>query len=165
MKIDESSLTDLYLSAVRAFPNTTKRQHATQPVEIESIRWTPFVGMKTLFVKGWARNEDRHYNPIILFKGIDYGQNDLQFVASDGKEYSMARLSTEHNDVLVRCNCNDHFWRFRHYNYLDRSLYGPNRKPYESKGIGPPANPLQLPGLCKHLMKMSYVLGESGIFQ
>ena len=67
-KLYESSLSDLYQSAVDAYPKTTLRQHATQPVVITQLHWTPYVGMKTLFVKGIAQNEGKEYSPIILFK-------------------------------------------------------------------------------------------------
>lgn len=160
---NESSLDDLFTSAIRAFPNTTKRQYAVQPIVIETIRWTPFVGMKTLFVKGHARNEDRHYDTIILFKDVDYTNEQVKIKASDGKIYRFAKLSMENTDVLVRCNCQDFKWRFNYYDHLDRSLYGPKRSKYE--GIsGIPANPKKLPGMCKHLMATTKVLNDAGIF-
>lgn len=159
----ETSLNDLYASAVEAFPNTTKRQYATQPIIIEEIRWMPFVGMKTLFVKAEARNEDRHYNPIILFKNVNYGGTGVKLRASDGLDYQFGRLSLESTDVLLRCNCNDFKWRFNYYNWVDKSLYGTKRSKYESLG-GPPANPKHLPGMCKHLMKTTHVLMDAGIF-
>lgn len=163
MMFNESSLDDLFTSAIRAFPNTTKRQFAVQPIVIETIRWTPFVGMKTLFVKGHARNEDRHYDTIILFKDVDYTNEQVKIKASDGKIYRFAKLSMENTDVLVRCNCQDFKWRFNYYDHLDRSLYGPKRSKYE--GIsGIPANPKQLPGMCKHLMATTKVLNDAGIF-
>ena len=82
-----------------------------------------------------------------------------------GKEYSFGKLSLENTDVVLRCNCADFRWRFNWYDHLDKSLYGRKRAKYESKGIGPPANPLELPGICKHLMKTAHVLQEAGIFQ
>ncbi len=163
MKYNESSIDDLYLSAVKAFPRTTMRQHAVDPIVVESLRWTPFVGMKTLFIKGSTRNEDRHYNTIILFKNVDYAKNEVRITANDGKEYKFGKLSLESTDVVLRCNCNDFYWRFNYYNHLDRSLYGTKRSKYESQG-GPPANPTESPGMCKHLMKTAQILRESGIF-
>lgn len=159
----ESSAEELYQSAVRAFPNTRMRQHATQPIVIREMRWTPFVGVKTLFIKGLAQNEDREYSPIIVFKNVNYNGKEVKITASDGLQYFFDKLSLENTDVLLRCNCADFFWRFNHYNKLDKSLYGTPRKKYESQG-GPPANPMELPGMCKHLMKMTKVVSEAGIF-
>lgn len=160
----ESSAEELYRSAVKAFPNTKMRQHAIQPIVIRELRWTPFVGVKTLFVKGLAQNEDREYGPCILFKGVNYQGNAVKITANDGISYNFDKLSLENTDVLLRCNCQDFFWRFNYYNHLDKTLYGTKRKKYESQG-GIPANPMELPGMCKHLMKMTKVITESGIFE
>jgi hypothetical protein len=53
----ESTLYDLHQSAVDAFPHTTKRQHATDTIRIVQLNWTPFLGLKTLYLKGLAQNE------------------------------------------------------------------------------------------------------------
>ena len=164
MNFLETSLGELHDSAVEAFPRTTMRQHATHPIVVTNLRWTPFVGMKTLFIKGLAQNEGKEYNPIILFKRVNYDGDEVQIIASDDREYHFDKLSVENTDVLVRCNCPDFYWRFNYYDSLDKSLQGRKRVKYESKGIGPPANPLKMPGICKHLMKTVHVLGEAGIF-
>lgn len=161
--LNESSFDDLFRSSVRAFPKTTKRQHAVDPIVIEELRWTPFKGMKTLFIKGHARNEDKHYNTLLLFKNVDYSKNDIRITGSDGLIHELGKLSLENTDILVRCNCADFNWRFNFYNHTDKSLYGRKRAKYEGS-IGPPANPSHLPGMCKHLMKTVYVLRDSGIF-
>ena len=162
--IEESTLTDLYKNAVNAFPNTTKRQYATNPIKITNLRWTPFVGLRTLFVRGLAQNENREYNPIIFFKNVKYlDKSGVSLMASDGKEYFLEQLSAKSNDVLVRCNCQDFYWRFNYHDYLDKSLHGNKRKKYEAKHNPGSANPLEMPGMCKHLMKMMKTLGESGI--
>jgi len=161
--LTESSLTDLYKSAVLAFPRTTMRQHAVQPIVVENLRWMPFLGVKTLFIKAEVRNEDRHYGPIIVFKNVNYGGKQIRITANDGKEYSFDRLSLENTDVLLRCQCKDFYWRFAHYNHLDKALYGRNRSKYESSG-GAPANPKEMAGMCKHLMKMTEALKDAGIF-
>jgi hypothetical protein len=161
--LNESSLAGLHDSAVRAFPKTTKRQHAVGPVVIDEFRWTPFLGVRTLFVRAEATSQSRQYSPIILFKNVDYDGDGATITASDdGLEYSFTPLSVEDNQVLVRCNCPDFHWRFNYYNHLDRSLQGKKRAKYEGKG-GPPANPSQLPGLCKHLMKAVSALRDAGV--
>jgi hypothetical protein len=159
----ESSLVDLYQSAVAAFPRTTRRQYATDTIHITNLHWTPFVGMKTLFVKGLAQNEGKEYTPIILLKNVQYITEGITIVASDGREYTFKKLSPTENDVLVRCDCPDFRWRFRYYNYLDHSLQGPKGKKYEAKGMRPPANPMEMPGMCKHLMKLMQGLNETGV--
>lgn len=161
--INESSLTDLYKSAVIAFPNTKKRQHVKDSIVIEELRYTPFLGVKTLFIRAEAKNEERHYSPMILIKGVNYGKHGAKIIDNDNKIYEFEKISIEENNVNVRCNCADFFWRFNYYDHLDQSLYGNKRKKYKSKN-GKPANPLKMPGMCKHLMKAIEAIKENGIF-
>lgn len=160
----ESSLSDLYDSAVRAFPRTRMRQHAVQPLAVESLRWLPFLGLRTLFVKGEVRNETRHYGPVVLFKNVDYGGSGVKVRDSYGRDVSFAPLAAEGTDVLVRCDCPDFRWRFAWYNKLDHSLYGSPPRKYVATGSGPPANPLRMEGMCKHLMKIAEALQHAGVF-
>lgn len=164
--LNESSYVDLYNSAVAAFPNTRKRQHATDPVVIETLSWTPFVGVNTLFIRAEARNETRHYSPMVLFKDVNYKESGVKIIANDGKEYAFAKLSPDDTDVLVRCNCPDFHWRFNYYDWVDQSLYGRCRKPYEAtrQHSSHSANPSELPGMCKHVMKVFSALRDAGLF-
>lgn len=162
----ESTYDELYQSAVDAFPNTRMRQHATGPIKVSGVMWTPFVGLKTILVRAMATNEDRQYNPIVLFKNVAY-ENDptaetVTLKVSKNESRHLKPLKTDENQILVRCNCEDFKWRFRHFNHEDRSLYGRDGAPYESKG-GPPANPMEMAGCCKHLMKMIEVLKKTGL--
>jgi hypothetical protein len=161
----ESTLDELYQSAVDAFPNTTKRQHATHPVEIERIFWTPYIGMKTLMIKAEIRNEDKHYNSFIVFKGVKYhdkkAPNLIEIVDSTKKHYFLEQLSSENHDVLLRCSCGDFHWRFNYFDHLDKSLYSRKRRKYEALHNPGSANPKEMPGMCKHLMKLIEALGET----
>jgi len=160
----ESSLKDLYKSSQTAFPLTRMREHATHPVVVEHLEWVPFLGVGTLFVKATVRNEGRKHESIMLFKGVEYGDEKgrISLVDSSGRKVFLKRISESEDDVLVRCSCGDFFNRFNYYNSLDGSLFGRKRRKYEGKGLWE-ANPKGLPGMCKHLMKMAIVLGESGL--
>ena len=169
--LQESNLQDLYTSTVQAFPRTTKRQHATDLVRIIELNWTPFLGVKTLFIKGIAHSEEsgKEYSPMVLFKGVNYhnakdNQNWIEIVANDGRHYVFERLSND-NDVLVRCDCNDFKWRFNYTDHIDTSLYGRVRKKYEANVNPGSANPLEMPGMCKHLIKLVQSLDHAGILE
>jgi len=165
----ESSLTELYKSTVEAFPTTTRRQHSTNTIKITHLEWVPWIGMKTLFVKGLAQNEGKEYSPIILFKKVNYlieaTKNTKTLIDNTGKKHIIEQLSLEDQDVLVRCPCKDFFYRFNYYNHIDKSLYGHKRKKYEAVYRPGSANYKKLPGLCKHLVKLAHVLDESGIIK
>jgi hypothetical protein len=165
----ESSIIDLYDNSVEAFPKTTKRQYAIDPIKIVKFDWIPFVGVKTLFIKSYAKNESKEYNSIILIKNINYSENlksnFFELNASNGKKYFLEKISINENDVLLRCNCPDFKWRFKHFNKLDKSLFGKDGKKYEAILRPGTANPKELSGMCKHLMKMVKVLKESYVFK
>ncbi|RDJ35546.1 MAG: hypothetical protein DWQ19_12070 [Crenarchaeota archaeon] len=163
LELNESSLNDILKSTINAFPNTSKRQYATNPIKIVKLNWSPFPGMNTLFVRAIAQNEGREYNPLILFKKVNYSKDGISLVANDGKKYDLKPMSSKENDILLRCNCGDFYWRGNYADHLDHSLYGKKRKKYKSLGIGPPANPENTPMMCKHLIKLTKVLKEAGI--
>jgi hypothetical protein len=166
----ESSLGELYNSTVAAFPETERRQHSIDPVRIEQMSWIPYRGMNTLLIRGLANNAGRHYHPLILFKAVNFteGEDHIQFTSDTGSVHSIAPISYDNNQVLVRCSCPDMYWRGVHYLKLDNSLYGRDRSPYERKTPPPPegrpyANPLQMPIMCKHLIKLSNSLLDAGL--
>jgi hypothetical protein len=165
----ESSLSELYKSTVLAFPTTTRRQHATNTIKITHLEWVPWIGMKTLFVKGLAQNEGKEYSPIILFKKVNYlsesVKNAKTLIDNVGKKHIIEQLSFEDQDVLVRCPCKDFFYRFNYYNHIDKSLYGHKRKKYEALYRPGSANPEKSEGLCKHILKLVKALTESGIIK
>lgn len=162
----ETSLNGLYSNILKAFPGTSKRQHAVDEVIIEGIRWVPFRGLGTLFVKGLARREGSKNECIILFKGVKYlGDGGVGLNASNGERVFLEPLSMESTNVLVRCTCEDFHWRMKHFNKEDGSLYGRDRKKYEAKFSPGSSNPEELSGICKHLVKMAKVLRESSILR
>lgn len=166
MQFLESSFDELYDSTVDAFPHTTKRQHATHLVEVKALSVMPFVGMKTLLAKAQAQSIEKEYNTFILFKGVNFQpeHNAIKIKAGDGGKYLMERFNLEDTQISVRCNCKDFFWRFHHYDHVDKSLYGKNRAKYEALTNQGPANPKELPGMCKHLIKMFNTLYDEGLF-
>ena len=169
MYFNESTIPELYKSTVKAYPACGLRQHATNPIKIVHLEWTPYVGMKTLYVKGLAHNEERTYNPVIVFKGVKYqeekGRNIVPLIDNIGKTYFLEQLYLEKNSVLVRCQCKDFFWRGQHFCKIDTptSLFGQDRKKYEAKYNPGFANPTNSPMICKHLIKMIKIIQESGI--
>ena len=160
----ETSIKNLYKSTVESFPSTSKRQNAIDTIIIEQLQWIPFKGVKTLFIKGLARSESKKYECIMLFKNINYKQKEekkvIKIKTSTGSEEFIEQVDSSKNDVLVRCNCADFYWRGNYADHLDKSLFGRKRAKYESKGF-PSVNPSNSPMICKHLIKLSKILKES----
>lgn len=163
--LHESSLKELYQSTIKTFPYSTKRQHAIDPIKIVSLRWIPYVGVKTLYIKGLAQNTEnsKEYNPLILFKNIIYlpkkEKNSVEILDNNQKKYIINKI--KNNDVLVRCNCKDFYWRGNYADHLDKSLYGTKRSPYKGNYS---VNPNNEPMICKHLIKLYKVISSSGLF-
>lgn len=181
----ETTLAQLYQSAIDAFPNTQKRQHAIDTVKITSLDWYPYLGMKTLWIVAGIqspRTPLRHsqpqpshgeqtqpmktYKTQLLFKGVQYYDEPIptskKLVDNMGQTYYLGVLTPNH-EVNVRCSCPDFHWRFQHEDKLDKSLQGADRKPYQKKTNRPPVNPNQMPGMCKHIMKLIKVVRDSGL--
>ena len=168
--LNESSLGDLERSAVQAFPNTRRRQHTVNTVQISSAELIP--EENALMVKGEARNtsEGTSYNPTIELLGVEYvdepsGQT-ATFTGTDGNEYHINPLDVNRTQVKVTCTCMDFYWRFAMWNHNDGSLLGPKPDAYVRKtDTRPPANPTQSPGICKHLMRMMDYLQQQHIMR
>lgn len=162
----ETSLKDLYDSSVKAFPGTRMRQNATDTVVVDHLDWVAFRGVGTLFVKATVKNEGRKNESIVLFKGVRYregrGKGVVPVATSDGKTVFLEALSSSVTDVNVRCTCADFMYRFNYYDHVDKSLFGRKRRKYEGLGLWA-ANPLEMPGMCKHLMKTMKALSEAKV--
>jgi len=171
MNLNELTSLELYNSTVNAFPRTTRRQNSIDMIKIIEMSFLPYLGMKTLFVKGLAKNIDnqKEYNTVLLFKNVKYpsrGSKDtIKLIASDNKTYIMEMINPSLNNVLVRCDCKDFYWRFNYYNSINGSLNGRKRGHYESKRNGIVANENKAPGFCKHLIKTIRALTDSNIME
>lgn len=167
MQLIETSILDLYKNTTKAFPKTTRRQYATDTVRVERLEWIPFLGMKTLFIKALVKNEGKKYESIILFKNVKFKESEgrrlIKVKMSTGKEIFVEQIESDKNDVLVNCQCKDFYWRFKHFNKIDKSLYGRDRRPYDAIARPDTANPMEMAGMCKHLIKMAKIIKESNL--
>lgn len=168
----EASLFDLQRDAERGFPNTKKRQHVTQPVVASSLKILPYIGTKVLYFQFTTKSgteAGKFYKTIISFKNVVFEKEktpeNIEFIAGDNKTYYIKPLSQESSQVRVRCDCLDFYFRFVYQDYRDQALYGPKAKAYVRKtDTYPPANPRDLKGMCKHVMKCVQILEKSGFF-
>lgn len=162
MIFSEINLNNLYDSTVNTFPRTTKRQNSIDPIKIVEMHWTPFIGVKTLFIKGLAESSAKVYSPMILFKNVNYkpSKNIVNIFVNEQK-YSFEELSK--NDVMVRCSCLDFGFRGSFANFTNKCLLNKLRKKYESLGIYPPVNPENNPMMCKHIIKLAKALEDAGV--
>lgn len=107
------------------------------------------------------------YKPMIIFKNVklqdaDSPQN-VTVVDYNGKELHIDPESVKSSNVMVRCDCMDFYWRFANWNLKHKALLGDKPGAYVKKTNRPPVNPMQKPGVCKHLYKLVQQLRGKGL--
>lgn len=155
--LDETTFTQLYNATVATFPNTKYRHNVVDEIKVKNLKFVPYQGLNTLFIKSLAENIEKNteYKTMALIKNINFNAKSkpVKILDEYGNSYLFEKPKINNNDVLVRCDCQDFKWRFNYYNSLDNSLYGKRRSKYKSKGLSE-ANPAKSPGVCKHIMKL-----------
>ena len=120
-----------------------------------------------LVIKGFAiSNSGNSYSPTIQFDGVEYQEEDtnmnVTFNAIDDKDYHINQINLQRMNAKVHCNCLDFYWRFGKQNSRVNSLIGNPGQPYVKKNPNmPPANAKQIPGVCKHLLKLADELRQN----
>ena len=165
--LEQSTLMKLQQNVLNFVPSSRKREKAADPVRIVSLETLPFIGTKNLNVRGVASSDGTNYDTSIIFNNVEYAEEDqpdnVTFTAKDGNEYHVTPLDLNQHTVRVRCNCLDFYWRFAAFNAKDKSLIGAAPKAYQRRTNRGPANPQQVPGVCKHLIATVKALKHSGM--
>jgi hypothetical protein len=167
--IIELTLPQLHKSAEAAFPVTTKRQHATDELNVVAVKFIPH--QNALMIKAAVKNQQggKQYDTTILIDNVEYVNEDgpevVTFTGSDGQDHHIKPIQSNSSQAKVRCNCLDLYWRFATWNFNQGSLLGTKPKPYRKKTNRPDANPQQKPGICKHLMKTIESLAQSNLLR
>lgn len=165
---EDSTYPNLYREIQRGFPATQRRQHAVGEVAILNMQFLPYVGMKMLQVRAACRSNQHNYNPIIQFLNVTFDQVDtndnITFTGQDGQDYHVQPVTLDTSRVKVRCNCLDFYYRFAQTNSGDGSLVGRPPALYQRVpgSTRPPVNPQNVPGICRHLIKVVRRLQQQG---
>lgn len=157
---EESTYNDLDANITTSFPNTRKRQHATNEVRVQQLDLVPYVGTQMLHVRAITTgNSGQQYQQAIQLLRVKFESaktpENVEISAVDGKTYYIQPIDLNNHNVKVRCNCLDFYHRFAHYNHSDKSIVGRAPVPYQRKTTTrPEVNPDHVPGMCKHLIKV-----------
>lgn len=177
--LDEASTyQDLERRTIAGFPNTTKRQHVVQPLQVTRTEFVPFVPTGNLRCDATVVSNNPEqptpgpitYYPQIMFSGIEFQDENtpenVTLKTTSNKDVNVVPISLSDNTVKVRCTCLDFYHRFAEYNFGDDSLYGKKPPPYQRKTTTrPDANPTKTPGVCKHVMKTILALRDAGLIK
>ena len=119
----------------------------------------PTVSNKSLLIQSNVISSVPRASPYLaqmMFYGVDYSDkhdnsHPLTVSLGNGQYLFMNQLRLD-SKVSVRCNCQDYRFTWGHYNHTVGALLGAQFPRYVRKTTTrPPRNPLQIPGLCKHL--------------
>lgn len=164
---EDSTMPELRSNIERTFPNTTKRQHVVGDVRVTKMVYTPFAANKILQVDASTQSVGGNNHQVaIQFLNVDFTNGDVEVTAATGQKINIQQIAVTATNVKVRCDCLDFRFRFADWNFADNSLVGNPPPPYiRITTTRPPANPLETPGMCKHVIKVFDELRRQGIIQ
>lgn len=163
----ETSTMHQLRSSANVFFDTPREQSAGR-VQLAKVQYIPAVGDNVLIVKAETRSSEKVYETVIQFTNVKYVNDATPHAVPlelNGSQISIMPIRANQNDVQVNCTCMDFYWRFAMYNNKDKSLLGEPPAPYVKKTNRRPNNPDQVPGACKHLMKLANQLRAANILK
>jgi hypothetical protein len=170
----EDNLAQLSTNIERGFPRAKARQNRVNMVNVTKTEFFPYPQQYALLVRADVRGETRTYNTRMLFRDVDYqdadNENVVTFKATNGEDYHIVPVFRDLHNVELSCTCMDYAWRFWMQNYQKDTQFGQGPGPYRRKTPPPPqgrpyANPMEVTGMCKHLIKLSEQLEKDGILK
>ena len=173
MLAESATYDDLYNNITQEFPDTKKRQNATNEVNVQQIKYVPVRTTAeggALQIASSTRSNSHEYKQQLLFSDVKYDTEDnegnITFKATDGKDYHVHPITLDGNRIRVNCSCMDFHFRFALWNFNNGTLLGRKPKLYQRKtDTRPPVNPGQVDGMCKHLIKVCDRLRQQGLIQ
>lgn len=81
-----------------------------------------------------------------------------------------AVIRASQNPCRVTCSCRSYYFWFAYPNFLGDAHLGPKPKEYKpvanpKRAPGPPKNPNNIPGACKHLIAMVQAMIQNGVIE
>jgi len=148
-------------------PKTKKRQKAVKPLAVSDLKINAARGVKTLrFIGTVSSSKGGTYKTTIQFNDIDFNSSEFTFEDQNNERYSIKKIDLNKNDVMLRCQCLDFYFRFGFYNWQDKSIFGNKPKKYVRKtDYWPSVNPDKVPGFCKHIIKMLKDIQSQGFIK
>lgn len=161
----EVSLSNLKNNVLRNFGKS--REVASDRVRVVNYQILPSIQDKSLLLKSNIMSNGSRYTVQIRFLNVNYvdvqDSGSVELYAIDGQKYYIKPFTSAQKQVRVGCNCLDFYYRFSLWNHTKKSLEGPPPQPYIKKTDMPLVNPQEIPGVCKHIVKMTSFLKDEGI--
>lgn len=163
-----STLDDLENNIERGFPATTNRQHVTSQVNIRDVYYQAFLPSKTLRVHSTSMSNGNQYSQSIDLLMVKFeteeSEENITIESNSGVDHYVRPVQLSTHNAKVQCNCLDFYHRFVTHNKQDKSLAGKQPPLYQRKTTDRASvNPSQVPGVCKHLLKLVDTLKQTGL--
>lgn len=152
----ETSTVHQLKSNTKVFMGPDREKKASQ-VQLTHVEYVPAIQNGILTVKANTRSSNKTYDTTIQFSKVKFVQAETPYAVPldlAGEEIFIMPLKARENDVQVHCTCMDFYWRFAMHNNHNDSLIGKPPQPYVKKTDREPLNPDEVPGVCKHLVKL-----------
>lgn len=169
--VEDATLQHLRNEIERGFPDTKKRQHATNEVTVTKLQYIPRIESDILQINSSTSSTSGNvYKQLIQANGVNFqpdnSGNTVSVKDSNGTSHSITPVKLNVNNVGVFCECEDYQKRFAEINVSNNCHIGPQPAKYVRKTTTrPPANPLNVPGMCKHLIAVTDRLKNLHIIQ
>ena len=166
--LEDQTIPQLHQSIRRGFPKTKKRQHVVHTVSITKLQYTPDTKQdKLTVISSTVTSDGQPHNQMMEVRNVNIqppnSGNTSKIVDREGLEHSITPAKLNISNVGVFCDCEDYQFRFAQYNIQNNCHIGPNPQNYVKKTDRPPVNPSRVPGMCKHIIKVSDELKDQGI--
>lgn len=145
------------------------RKTNSMNVKIQNLTFIPMAANGNLKIGANTTTNNKHdYWTTILLDNVHYLEepepNSFEFTSNDGSTYYIDRV-TRSSNVKVNCSCLDFHYRFSVWDNRFKALDGNPPPPYIRKTQNrPPVNPMQSPGLCKHIIGLVNDLRAQNLF-
>jgi hypothetical protein len=145
----------------RGFPDTKKRQHATNEVRIQRLQYTPILQRDILKINSTTNsNNGNTHTQVIEIRGVNFQPPNSGKTTSitdvSGEEQAITPAALNTSNVGVFCDCEDYQKRFANLNIRNNCHVGPPPQNYVRKTTTrPPVNPMNVPGMCKHVIAIT----------
>lgn len=165
--ITEATIPELRRNLETGFPNTKKRQHSVNEVQVLAINYIPNPTQKTLYIASTTTaSAANQYHQNISLSNImfDLVDSDINIrLERNNKPFYVRPVNEENTDIMVSCNCQDYLMRFANINAENNCHIGELPPPYTKTTNRPPVNPSRVPGMCKHIIKVVDYLNATGL--
>lgn len=145
------------------------RKQGASKVQVVRTIFIPAIDNEMLEVRATTNTNQQRYRTSMQFDEIEYvdepDNESVTIMGTDGRKYYLKRIPLNSIDVKVKCTCLDFYYRFATWNSGDDSLIGQPPPPYIKKTNRPPVNPAKVPGVCKHIIKLTDKLIGQRLFR